>query len=76
MDDAIAEELRTKLAVPLWPVAGQALDLGREATFSAARRGTFPGAFRIGKEWRVATRPLRQILKIENPDPAEPAEAA
>jgi len=37
--DEIRRALSEKLAVPLWPTAGQALDLRRGATYRAAAEG-------------------------------------
>ena len=64
-DDEIRAELHSKLSVPLWPTAAQAVGSGKEAALAAARRGTFPGAFRVGRKWRVATQPLCRVLKID-----------
>jgi len=40
--DQIRKEILTKLAVPVWPVAGQALVLGKHAARTAAARGDIP----------------------------------
>ena len=63
MDEQIREALFD--TVPLWPTAGQAVGYGREATYAAAQRGDFPGAFRIGKHWRVKTAPFRRFLELD-----------
>ena len=65
MDEDIKQELLTKQSVPLWPTAGKALGTGKEETYAAARRGTFPGAYRIGKKWRAATPPIRRVLDLD-----------
>jgi hypothetical protein len=58
--------------VPLWPVAGQALGLGRSATYAAATRGDMPGLMRIGGKYVVATAALRRALHLD----AEPQRVA
>jgi hypothetical protein len=65
MNEDIKRELLTKLSVALWPTAGKAVGTGKEATYAAARRGTFPGAYRVGKNWRAATPPLRRVLDLD-----------
>lgn len=62
MDDELRKEL-TRLTVPLWPTAGQALGLGREATYAGARRGDIP-VLKIGKRYVVPTPPLRRMLGL------------
>lgn len=49
----------------LWPDAGQALGMGRSATYAAAARGDFPGLLRIGGRYRVATATLRSALGLD-----------
>jgi hypothetical protein len=63
MDEEIRKAL-CGLTVPLWPTAGQALGLGREATYAGARRGDIP-ALRIGKKYVVPTPPLRRMLGLD-----------
>jgi hypothetical protein len=54
-----------KPTVTLWPIAGQALGLGRSATYGAAARGQIPGLIRIGKRWVVSTAELRRTLGLD-----------
>ena len=62
--DEIKRALSEKLAVPLWPTAGQALDLRRGATYRAAAEGDIP-TLPVGRLKRVSTAWLRQKLGIE-----------
>ena len=50
------------LVIPLWPNAGQALGLSRNATYDAARRGEIP-TIRFGKLIKVPTAALRRMLE-------------
>jgi hypothetical protein len=50
--------------VDLWPTAGRALDLGRNATYKAARAGTIP-TIRAGHRWLVPTAALRRLLGLD-----------
>jgi hypothetical protein len=59
----IRRELNEKLAVPLWPTAGQALDLRRGATYRAAAEGHIP-TLAVGRLKRVSTSWLRQKLGL------------
>lgn len=52
--------------VPLWPTTGQALGLGRGATYAAAVRGDIPGLICIGRKRRVATAELRRALGMDS----------
>jgi hypothetical protein len=61
--DKIREALNG-LTVPVWPIAGRALGLGRDATYRAARNGDLP-TIRIGGALRVPTAPLRRLLGLE-----------
>ncbi len=61
--DKIREAL-TGLTVPVWPTAGRAHGLGRDATYRAARNGELP-TIRIGGALRVPTAPLRRMLGLE-----------
>ena len=60
----IKRELNEKLAVPLWPTAGQALDLRRGATYRAAAEGYIP-TLDVGRLKRVSTSWLRQKLGLD-----------
>jgi hypothetical protein len=64
--DEIKRELSDKLAVPLWPTAGQALDLRRGATYRAAAEGHIP-TLDVGRLKRVSTSWLRQKLGLDGP---------
>ena len=67
MDDAeIRREILTKLAVPVWPVAGKALGLGRHAARTAAARGDIPTLKWAGKQAPVPTSWLRQVLGLSD----------
>jgi hypothetical protein len=70
MGDDLKEALATEISVPLWPTAGKALGLGRNATYRAAAKGQVPGAYSMGGKIRVATAPLRRFLGIENQEAA------
>jgi hypothetical protein len=61
--DEIKRELSEKLAVPLWPTAGKALDLRRGATYRAAAEGSIP-TLDVGRLKRVSTSWLRQKLGL------------
>jgi hypothetical protein len=50
------------LVMSLWPEAGQALGLGRNATYEAARRGQIP-IIKFGKLIKVPTAALRRMLE-------------
>jgi hypothetical protein len=63
----IKRELSEKLAVPLWPTAGQALDLRRGATYRAAAEGSIP-TLDVGRLKRVSTSWLRQKLGFDEPE--------
>lgn len=51
--------------VPLWPVAGKALGIGRSTTYASYERGDFPvPVLKIGGCLRVATAELRRKLGL------------
>lgn len=56
--------------VPLWPDAGQAIGLGRGATYAAAARGDIPTIPTGGRKQRVPTAVLRQMLGLDKTDDA------
>ncbi len=61
--------------VKLWPTAGQALDLGRSATYAAVARGEIP-VIRLGRRIVVPTARLRAMLGLDEQrggDPDAPA---
>jgi hypothetical protein len=64
--DEVRRALNEKLAVPLWPTAGQALDLRRGATYRAAAEGSIP-TLEVGRLKRVSTSWLRQKLGLDEP---------
>ena len=60
-DEEIRRALVEKVTVPLWPTAGRALGLGRNATYEAAARGDLP-VLRIGGRILVPTAKLAGCL--------------
>ncbi len=48
--------------VPLWPNAGRALGLGRNATYDAAARGEIP-TLRFGRKIVVSKKVLARMLE-------------
>jgi hypothetical protein len=58
----LPESLRDRLTIPLWPDAGQLLDLSRGSTYQAAQRGEIPGLLRIGSRWVVSVPALLKAL--------------
>ena len=61
-DDEVAKIER--LMVPLWPDAGQALNLTRNVTYDAAKRGIIPTLrFGTGKVLRVPIAALRRMVE-------------
>lgn len=51
--------------VHLWPTAGEALGLGRGATYAAAARGEIP-TLDVGRLKRVPTAALRRMLELDD----------
>ena len=47
MSGDLADLLTSNTSVPLWPTAGKAVGLGRNATYEAAKRGEIPTGRRI-----------------------------
>jgi hypothetical protein len=67
MNDAkIRKDIMTKLTVPLWPTAGQALGLGRNLTFEGAKTGEIV-TIQVGRRRPVPTAWLRRKLRLEGP---------
>ena len=64
-DDQIRKEIMTKLAVPLWPVAGKAFGLGEHAARAAAERGAIPILEGMGRAQPVPTSWLRRVLRLD-----------
>jgi hypothetical protein len=58
--------------VPLWPDAGQALGIGRSASYEAARRGEIP-TIRLGARVVVPTAALRRMLLLDDPKGSDAA---
>lgn len=52
--------------VRLWPDAANALGIGRNTAYEAARRGEIP-VIRCGRQWRVPTAALRRLLAMDEP---------
>jgi hypothetical protein len=64
MNAPTADEMASwPVTVPV-PQAGRALGLGREASYRAAAAGELPGAFRVGRRWRVISATLRRALGV------------
>jgi hypothetical protein len=63
-DDEVLRLIMTKLAVPVWPVAGKALGLGRNAAYEAATRGDIPTVPVGGRRKPVPTSWLRCKLGL------------
>jgi excisionase family DNA binding protein len=57
------------LVMRLWPEAGEALGLSRNATYDAARRGEIP-TVRFGKLIKVPTAALRRMLENAGQSPS------
>ena len=74
MVDLTDQEIRvlilTRLAVDLWPVAGRALGLGRDAAYAAAKRGEIPTLPFKGKKRPVPTSFLQATLGLNNKEVA------
>ena len=70
MDEKIRKAIMNELTVPLWPTAGRALGLGRNATYEAAERGKIPTIKTGGRKKPVPTAPLRKLLGIVEPAPS------
>ena len=65
-DDEIRQAILEKLSVPLWPHAGQALNLKRGASYDAAEAGKIP-TIDVSRKKSVPTQWLRQQLHLEAP---------
>jgi len=64
-DDEIRKEILTKLAVPVWPVAGRALGLGQHSALKAAKNGGIPTVEGMGRKKPVPTIWLRHVLGLD-----------
>jgi hypothetical protein len=60
------KKLTENLVLPLWPEAGEMLQLSRNATYEAAKRGEIK-TLCIGRLKRVPTAWLRQKLGLAPP---------
>ncbi|MGH3700649.1 MAG: DNA-binding protein [Pseudonocardiaceae bacterium] len=61
-----AELLALPAAVPLWPTAARAVNIGRTKAHELARAGEFPvPVLRLGASYRVRTADLLALLGIE-----------
>jgi hypothetical protein len=60
-----ALELERK-TINLWPNAGRALGLSKNATYEAAKRGEITGVIRIGKRFLVLRAPFERMLQGES----------
>lgn len=60
-----ADLMALPAAIPLWPDAGRALNLGRSTTYELAQRGEFPvRLLRLGNQYRVPTADLLRYLGL------------
>lgn len=62
--DEIIRDIRSKPTVPVWPHAGKAYGLRRNASYDAARRGEIE-TIRMGRVLRAITAPMRKRLGID-----------
>jgi excisionase family DNA binding protein len=60
--------LAENVVLPLWPEAGEVLDLGRSATYAAAKNGEIK-TIRFGRLRKVPTAWLRKKLDFDEPQP-------
>jgi hypothetical protein len=60
--------LAENAVLPLWPETGRALDLGRSATYAAAKNGEIK-TIRFGRLQKVPTAWLRKKLELDEPRP-------
>ena len=69
-DREIRKQILSRLTVPLWPVAGRALGLGRSAAYQAARTGKIKTIDTGTNKKPVPTAFLREMLGLTNDDAA------
>jgi hypothetical protein len=67
-DRQIRRAIMTRLTVPLWPIAGRALGLGRNSTYEGARTGEIE-TIEVGRRRPVPTAFLRRKLGLSEPRP-------
>jgi excisionase family DNA binding protein len=60
----MADEQIERLTIPVWPDAGKALGLGRNATYDAVARGEIP-VIRFGRRIVVPKRALERMVNGE-----------
>jgi hypothetical protein len=60
----IEKELREKLIVPLWPIAGMALGLSRPTTYNEAAKGNIPTT-NVGFLKKVSSRWVLQKVGLD-----------
>lgn len=74
---AASEALALPVMFDVWPTVGDALGLGRTATYALARAGELPiPCFRIGRQLRARRSDLLRFLGMENDEAATEATAA
>lgn len=71
-DEEILHAILTKPTVPLWPVTGRALSLGRSATYAAAAKGGIPVLDVGARQKPVPTAWLRKKLGLGGGEPGRP----
>jgi hypothetical protein len=59
------EKTNERRTLNLWPDAGRALGIGKNATYEAAERGDIAGAIRMGGRWLVLRDPFERMLRGE-----------
>jgi len=63
-----------RMTVPVWPDAGKALGLGRNATYDAVARGEIP-VLRFGRRIVVPIKALERLINHGAAEPPSPAAA-
>lgn len=61
---AIFPDPEVQPTVPLWPTVGQALGIGRSATYASAERGEIP-VIRLGGRLVCPTAAIRRMLQLD-----------
>ena len=59
-------EAHEQLTLRLWPDAANALGIGRNTAYAAAKRGEIP-TIRCGRQYRVPTAAFRRLLGLDEP---------
>lgn len=65
VDPEVVRELRTNPTVSVWPTAGRALGVGRQAVFEACRSGQVRYIAVGKKKWRVVSADLLRLLGLD-----------